>query len=177
MLAAGLSHTNSSVNSVYSPLLSFQARRRESPRTIFQLRKQRISFSSILKISTGKARSWKKLEFLLSLANPGASHTAVWCQPNLESAESGSVSSCLEDAAMVVAQSHSRAPGLGTHLLSTVHSEVQILQHQIEALPVPHRIIDELQLPPGRPVCWGSLILDYPGGLRETETPHGFKKD
>ena len=52
-----------------------------------------------------------------------------------------------------------------THLLTTVHLKTQVLQHQLQARPVAHRVIPELHLATRGPACWWAVALHHPGGL------------
>ena len=52
-----------------------------------------------------------------------------------------------------------------THLLATMHSQTQVLQHQLQARPVAHGIISELHLTLQWPACWRTAALHHPGGL------------
>lgn len=51
------------------------------------------------------------------------------------------------------------------YLLPTLHVQSQILQHQLEARAVPHRIVPELYHPTCGPAFWSTVALQHPGGL------------
>lgn len=62
-------------------------------------------------------------------------------------------------------QAHTQACPPHTYLLTTVHVHIQLLQHQVQARPVPHRVIPELYLPVRGPAFGRPAALYHPRGL------------
>lgn len=94
------------------------------------------------------------------LASPGTAHDAylwAWGGPHVSS------NSQLEHPG-----SPHRGCGNGSrykYLLSTLHTQSQVPQHQLEAWAVPHGIVPELHLPTCGPAFRSTAALNHPGSL------------
>lgn len=52
-----------------------------------------------------------------------------------------------------------------SHLLSSFDVQCELLQDEVQTLPVPDAVVVEIHIPLHGPFRWGLLVLHFPGGL------------